>query len=375
MILNSIRKYINVAQLKRRFEADVASLIDILSHQRPYNTPGEEAFIEKYLDVIPGMQKDEVGNRFITVGAAPRVMWSCHTDTVASKDGRQNVKWDGTVLGLNKGKPGQCLGADDGAGMWLMLEMLKANKPGLYIFHRGEERGGIGSDHIATKTPELVEGIQIAIAFDRKALHSIITEQSGGMCASDEFAASLALQLNQTPGFNYEADDTGVFTDTANYTDLIPECTNLSVGYYREHGPMETLDVAHLIKLRSAILELDVDQLVVKREPGEGKWQSRYRGYFGYGNMDDDDWYENFRKRFDASMKGAWGEKEEKPDYSPDRGGRTYSHMYDLVSDYPYVAALILEELGVTLNEVADYVYEEYQEVVFVEGERERMAS
>ena len=42
-----------------------------------------------------------------------------------------------------------CLGADDGAGVFLMLEMIDANVEGTYIFHRGEERGGWGSSQIA----------------------------------------------------------------------------------------------------------------------------------------------------------------------------------------------------------------------------------
>jgi len=34
-----------------------------------------------------------------------------------------------------------------------------------------------------------------------------------------------------------------VYTDTAEFTDIIPECTNRSVGYAREHTQEESLDL------------------------------------------------------------------------------------------------------------------------------------
>ena len=72
-----------------------------------------------------------------------------------------------------------------------MLEMIKASVPGLYIFHRDEEVGGKGSKYISINTPEILKGIQFAIAFDRYGTTSVITEQMGGKCASREFADSI----------------------------------------------------------------------------------------------------------------------------------------------------------------------------------------
>ena len=37
----------------------------------------------------------------------------------------------------------------------------------------------------------------------------------------------------------WKTDTGGSFTDTANYTDIIPECTNLSCGYYNAHTQSE----------------------------------------------------------------------------------------------------------------------------------------
>ena len=72
-----------------------------------------------------------------------------------------------------------------------MTKLIEANVPGRYIFHRAEEVGGRGSSWIETKAPELLAGYDRAIAFDRKAKHSIITYQSCSRCCSDEFADDL----------------------------------------------------------------------------------------------------------------------------------------------------------------------------------------
>ena len=37
----------------------------------------------------------------------------------------------------------------------------------------------------------------------------------------------------QTIFLLYATDPTGIFTDTANFVDIIPECTNISCGYER----------------------------------------------------------------------------------------------------------------------------------------------
>ena len=77
------------------------------------------------------------------------------------------------------------------------------------------------------------------------------------MCCSNEFALGLAKALNDTnPLLAYAPDDTGLFTDTANYRRIIPECTNVSVGYANEHSAEELLDTWHLALLRDALIEV-----------------------------------------------------------------------------------------------------------------------
>jgi hypothetical protein len=245
-------------------ETPLSDLLEMLTTMRPAGSRTEAQFIARWLAPL-GVKPDAVGNQIVRIGAAP-VLWSCHTDTVHREPGFQRIARKGNRIALHaKERRASCLGADCTTGVWLMREMVLARVPGLYVFHAGEEVGGIGSNHIANNTPHLLDGIRFAIAFDRKGTDSVITHQFRGRCCSTAFACSLAWQL---PGA-YVLDDTGSFTDTANYTDIVPECSNISVGYTREHSRFETQSISHALALRAALLRLDSSKLVCERNPLE----------------------------------------------------------------------------------------------------------
>ena len=246
--------------------AAIKELTAMLAIRRPARSRSEESFVAKYIDTLPGVTADDYGNRLIRVGNAktrPPVLWSSHTDTVHTKDGAQQVVRDGDLVRLyNKEKDSSCLGGDDSAGVWIMRQMILRGIPGNYLFHRDEEVGGLGSEHIATNLPQLLDGVQCAIAIDRKGYDSVITHQ-GARCASDSFAQSLARQL----GGAYKPDDTGVFTDTANYTRIIPECSNLSCGYHNAHSKDETQDVRFAYDLLERLCAIDFSKIIIERDP------------------------------------------------------------------------------------------------------------
>jgi hypothetical protein len=79
-------------------------------------------------------------------------------------------------------------------------------------------------------------------------------------------------------------DDTGVFTDTAEYVHLIPECLNISIGYQSEHTSSETLDVNFALELRNRIVSIQWDKIAlpVERKPEARPSYSFYGGYGGY---------------------------------------------------------------------------------------------
>ena len=250
---------------------DYSRLYDMLTYRRPAGSKTEREFISRYIDSVDGMQKDSYGNRYLRIGENSTTLFSAHTDTVHAKGGRQKIVVD-SVGGFIYKDDKQPLGADDATGIFIILHMIEAGVPGLYVFHRAEEVGGLGSGDIAKNRPEFLSGIDRAIAFDRKGSHSVVTHQLGERCASNEFSQSLAHEL----GGDYVPDNTGVFTDTANYTDIIPECTNLSVGYDNEHTEHELQDLSVLDRIIPILIALPWEELPTERDPSSVSMAGTY---------------------------------------------------------------------------------------------------
>lgn len=308
------------------------SLLEMLTYARPHGSKDEALFVDRFINPLPGIAYDKFGNGIVNVGNAP-VLWSSHTDTVHHASGRQSI--DINQLGqihLVNGKRGQCLGADDAAGVWLMCEMIAAKVPGRYIFHAGEECAGLGSSYIVKNRKDLFDGIDFAIAFDRKGTADIITHQMGARCCSDTFADALAAKL----GMGHRADATGLFTDTANYVDHIAECTNVSVGYEGAHSHLETLSFQYITALRDRLIHFDPSGLQPTRRAGE---------------LDPSDY-----------LGSQW---ERDLDWMPGRGGgksivrkNAAARVFDLTlvelcEDYPEAAAELLEQLGMDASDLS----------------------
>jgi len=161
-----------------------------------------------------------------------------------------------------------------------------------------------------------------AVAFDRKGTGSIITHQFCGRTCSDEFAADLAEKLAAAGLAGYKKDSGGTFTDTANYADVIPECTNVSVGYELEHTKEETLDLHHVVALAAAVVAIDWEALVTKRDPAVDD------------EYEDDDfgWFRGWEKRKAKKHKSKWKKHallEVDADEDLDFGYGAYDSIYD----------------------------------------------
>lgn len=284
---------------------NMARLTDILTLRRGHDSVGEakviDQIISKYNPIALRDPTDKSVSAFVVYVGDAKVLWSCHIDTVhrQTDDVKQLILHDEGTSMIYK-QDGSPLGADDGAGMWLLLEMIDAGVGGTYIFHRGEERGGIGSRAIAKNHADFLGLYTHAIAFDRRDTCSIITKQSRGRCCSDDFAKHFAAMLSDDY-YGLKPDPTGTFTDTANYISHIGECTNVSIGYYNEHGGSEILDVSYLLWLRDKMINIDVDKLtsVKVRKAGEiepctspswpGYGRSWQRDALGFD--DDEQWW------------------------------------------------------------------------------------
>lgn len=237
-------------------------LLEMLAFKRPHLSTTEEIFISTFLANLPGYFEDEFGNGIVIIGSSPNILWSCHTDTVHSSGGIQTVAVspNGYVT-----SDSDCLGGDNTVGVFLLREMILHDIEGLYLLHRGEELGRLGSNWVAANTPNLLEGIDFAIAFDRRGFDSVITHQLGERTASDKFAN----QISSLLGMGHKPDNTGLYTDTASYSDLISECTNISAGFQNEHSSKEHVYLPYVEKLRTKLLTTDWGQLQAHRDPKE----------------------------------------------------------------------------------------------------------
>jgi hypothetical protein len=266
---------------------------DFFSYKRPHGSETEWQWVEQF--IIPKLGnnwwQDEGGNihydsRIIpTTGDISRTLFVSHVDTVHRDAGRQKVSVgkDNIVRVVD----GECLGADDGAGALVLLALIEAKVPAYYIFTRCEERGGMGAKHLADKHAGLLSEFDRAIAFDRRGTSSVITHQGWGRCCSDTFADALS-DLMSYDELMFAPDDSGVYTDTAEFVNIIPECTNISVGYMNEHTKDETLDLRHLQALIDCAVLLDWESLPVERDPlvVEETWMYSHEARYTFGNLD-----------------------------------------------------------------------------------------
>jgi hypothetical protein len=239
-------------------------LAHALSLKRDHGSRTEAEFVSWLVNRLPVTMIDGAGNIHVDRRRLPshRSLFTSHTDTVHHSGGHNHVRIDGHIWRADRA----ALGADDGAGIALMCHMIERGVSGYFIFFRGEERGGVGSSWLADNMPELLEEFDRAVAFDRAGYTDVITHQSGGRCCSNTFAEALSDQLNDQ-GMLYMPCDGGVYTDTAEFIRLIPECTNLSVGYKYQHGDREEQDVKYLQVLAEALVAVNWDKLPTERDP------------------------------------------------------------------------------------------------------------
>jgi hypothetical protein len=232
--------------------------LQLIEYTNPHGSEKE------LLPYLPPLAEDEHGNFFCVIGEeTPVTMFTAHLDTacrehrkinheIFSKDGEIFVKTDGKTL----------LGADDKAGIALLCYMIEKQIPGLYYFFIGEEVGCIGSKRLQENFLQspLLDGIRQCISFDRKGKTSIITEMGGEVCCSDEYATAVQGEFAKT-GLFMEPDPTGVWTDSGCFIGLIPNCTNISIGYESAHSGYETQNLTFLDALAESCILVDWNQL------------------------------------------------------------------------------------------------------------------
>jgi hypothetical protein len=348
----------------KRFIFD--TFIKLTSKTYPYGT--EDSLVKDIIlnGLLPNdISKDLYGNYYYKIGSNSRTIFATHLDTVCKEQTDVKHVVNGNIVKTD-GKT--TLGADDKAGVTVMLWMIRNNIPGLYYFFIGEEVGCIGSGNLAKGSNNFKNNYDRIISFDRRGTNSVITHQSYARCCSDVFAKKLASELNKS-GMSYKTDDTGVYTDSAEFVSIIPECTNISVGYYKEHTFEENQDMLHLEKLAIACLNVDWESLPTKRDASLTEYKNtsshtHYNNGYCYGydfSESEREFSFGKNKRKNKSKKYYYDEDDY---YSSDYDTKSYftdgDDLVTITNTQNHYIPLFPKVSGKLTNEELEIVKEQY---------------
>lgn len=192
---------------------------------------------------MPGghsIDTDHMDNIIVSTDLNSPLLFCSHHDTCYTEFEKLYINKNRNLCTNNV----SILGADDRAGVFILLKMIAANIPGTYIFHALEECGAKGANYIACVKYKFLRKFKICIEFDRRGKHSIVTNSLMMDTCSKKFTKFLSKLLGKLKYFD---DKSGIYTDNTSYVDDIPEIVNLSCGYFHPHSKFEELDYKWLI--------------------------------------------------------------------------------------------------------------------------------
>lgn len=248
----------------------------ILERARPHGGAGEKAVMAGFAAI--GKSKgysviEEPGYVEICIPGNDTVLFCAHADTVDKLEGRKTLVWEGDTVSSPRSA---CLGADDGAGIFVLSAMLHHGVPGYYALFAGEEVGCVGVESYSPPAD-----VSWCIEFDRQGTSEVIYNQMGQDSARYEDAMVLSGILNDAfRARQLLPSDNGVYTDNARLIDDIPACVNIAVGYERQHTSMESLNTAYLFRLVEACCRADWLSLPIPAFPDRFVYQ---KGWDRYG--------------------------------------------------------------------------------------------
>ncbi|WP_086254424.1 hypothetical protein [Campylobacter vicugnae] len=162
-----------------------------------------------------------------------------------------DINIQGDYISLTNNSPCSCLGGDDRCGVYIALELIKARLPYAFGFFYDEEIGGIGSKYMLQY---LTDNITAFIGLDRRG---------ADQAAIYGYDNSELMALFERRGY-FKVK--GSFTDASNLAGMYSKgvaCINLSVGYYNEHTPKETINTTAMNRTLTILKDM-VDELTAK---------------------------------------------------------------------------------------------------------------
>jgi hypothetical protein len=194
----------------------------------------------------------------LTIGKPNGVLFTAHYDTVddifmGDKPLLHGWAMDNAeAVALMSSPPYKCLGADDGAGIEILLSMAECGVQGTYMFFYGEEAGCLGSNAELRNNKELFKKFHLCLSFDRKGTTDIVNRMSFSRTGSEETVEYISKAL----GMGHKAAS-GSYTDAYSFEGVIPECLNISIGYENCHTQSEWLNISYMKELAIACTNVD----------------------------------------------------------------------------------------------------------------------
>jgi putative aminopeptidase FrvX len=269
-----------------------------------HGVSGQETNVRSYLKPILEHKMDEVkidtyGNLLATKkvgnGNGATVLLSAHMDTVKGVlADRELIEKNGRISS-NKG----ALGADDRAGIAIILEVLKnINKLGFdgtlkIAFSREEEIGCVGSSKI---DPYFYQDADLAIVVDRRGSRDIVVGCGMAFCSNE--VGHFMEDVSKMADMDWKATEGGI-SDAMTFAENGVNSINLSAGYYNEHTEREYVVIAEMKDTVRLILQTVaiINQFVgtFGEVPRENRWVKEWSygkgaSSYGYASYFEDSW-------------------------------------------------------------------------------------
>lgn len=183
---------------------------------------------------------DSENNLFITKNTNNQKHVSCiiaHMDSIITHKGERLISIrNNEIKGFQKIDHTQCsLGADDGIGICIALQLLNKLEDIKVIFTTKEEAGGIGA-YTACYNIDFFKNVNFFIQADRKGNSDLITNTNGIKSGSIDFVSDIS-DLSEKYGYK---ENTGTFTDVGIFAEEFQlSGVNVSCGYRNEHTKSE----------------------------------------------------------------------------------------------------------------------------------------
>lgn len=218
----------------------------------------------------------------VAVGDIP-VALVAHLDTVFTAP-PENIFYD-RVKNVMWSPDG--LGADDRAGVYAIVQLIKRGYRPTVIFTTDEEKGALGAEKLIKDHPEPVVGLKYIIQLDRRGSNDCVFYDC------------------ENPLFEEYVETFDFVTTFGSFSDISVICpawkvagVNLSIGYVDEHSYSELLYVGNMLSTINKVEKMlkDVDNIA---EPYEyipasytKYYSSKYGLAYGYSDYDyyDDDY-------------------------------------------------------------------------------------